>query len=240
MLSWNDWRFVAPTKPEQYWLYILLPLILMIFYLSISHGMQWDEQIQQLFFNSQDGEWFIDKQNKWLRALFYYGFKYTIMAFGILLVLVVFYSFATRSSKESSIDYDALLFVIVSLAIIPSITAGLKYLTGIACPYQLQPYGGVIEYRPGLHFVWPNGLSRPRCFPAGHPSGGFALLALVPVVKYKKIMLGFVLLIGAIMSFYQIARGAHFVSHCVVTFCLAISLLAIIHYCIHSIRLKKK
>ncbi len=94
----------------------------------------------------------------------------------------------------------------------------LKSFSHTSCPYELSEFGGVAPYVPHwLLAVWDGGPG--RCFPSGHAAGAFGLLAaVVPWWSHRpgvaRGLLVSVLLIGAAASVAQMARGAHYLSHC--------------------------
>ncbi len=189
--------------------------IICLLYLYISDYYHIDLYIQNYFYNFDIHSWIIDKDNNYIRFILYYGLKYTIMIFGIFLI---FYLIFSVWSKKNSTHIKAIAFLLVCIIAIPSLVASLKWLTGIPCPSRLQLYGGPLPYEGLFAFHWPgSGASRPACFPAGHPSGGFALLALPMVISRKMLATLAALVTGLLMSFYQMAVGAHFLSHCVAT-----------------------
>ncbi len=230
-LSWKHWHFTSYPQYRSHALGLASAAGFLLVYLAIAQHWSIDTAIQDYFYNAASGEWLIDRYNVPLRSIFYHGMKYSIFAFGFLLIAVVIIDWVKHSH---AIDRKALLFVITCLISVPSLMAWLKYETGIPCPYQLQLYGGVFEHKGLLNFWWPDGTKHPRCFPAGHPSGGFALLALVVVSSRKKTMLAIALSFGGLMSYYQMARGAHFLSHCVTTLLLSIIVIILIHFCFLS------
>ena len=62
-----------------------------------------------------------------------------------------------------------------------------------------------------------------HCFPAGHASGGFALLALGWLSDRRAWRIagtGTGLAAGSVMAAYQMAKGAHFLSHSLATLAL--------------------
>jgi membrane-associated PAP2 superfamily phosphatase len=64
----------------------------------------------------------------------------------------------------------------------------------------------------------PDDLPRAQCFPGGHSSSGFALLALYFALRDRRPraarwFLGGALAVGTLFAFGQEARGAHFLSH---------------------------
>jgi membrane-associated PAP2 superfamily phosphatase len=110
------------------------------------------------------------------------------------------------------------------MAFVPLILAGAKKYTNVYCPAQLsyycgnKPYVKILSSYPADFDRGAN--AKGRCFPAGHASGGFALMALFFCFKRKKYRLaglGAGLCAGWAMGLYQILRGEHFLSHTLVT-----------------------
>jgi len=61
---------------------------------------------------------------------------------------------------------------------------------------------------------------RGRCFPAGHASGGYALFSLAGLATSRRgrwIGVSIGLVVGGAMGGYQMLKGAHYLSHTVVT-----------------------
>ncbi|MBF0126131.1 MAG: phosphatase PAP2 family protein [Magnetococcales bacterium] len=63
-----------------------------------------------------------------------------------------------------------------------------------------------------------------KCFPAGHPSGGFAFMMLFFVFQSRRakilgLLLG--LTLGWVLGIYQMLKGAHFFSHVLVSMVVA-------------------
>ena len=54
-----------------------------------------------------------------------------------------------------------------------------------------------------------------KCFPGAHASGGFGLLAFVPLLSGRRrmLMLGVAVLLGLFMGWTRMMQGAHFLSH---------------------------
>lgn len=104
--------------------------------------------------------------------------------------------------------------ILVSFALIN----GLKAISGVPCPWDVARYGG----NNSLH-EWFAGLSGEHgCFPAGHASGGYVWVALYFFAlihhferRYQALALGIGL--GIVFGIAQQVRGAHFLSHDIVT-----------------------
>jgi membrane-associated PAP2 superfamily phosphatase len=111
------------------------------------------------------------------------------------------------------------------LAIVPASIAVLKSRSDIYTPHSLVRYQGEKPYHhlfeplpPG----WPP--NQGHAFPAGHASGGFALMSLLHLFRKRRQRwagLGVGLVCGWTMGVYQMVKGAHFLSHTVVTMLIA-------------------
>lgn len=93
----------------------------------------------------------------------------------------------------------------------------LKHDSVHACPWDLAMYGGKAMWYPLFDWVNP-AIELGRCWPGGHASGGFAIIAgyfalreRQPKWAYYFLIAGLVM--GSIMGAVQIIRGAHFLSH---------------------------
>lgn len=95
--------------------------------------------------------------------------------------------------------------------------AFLKASSPHSCPWDLAAFGGDAQWFP--LFGPLSELPGPgRCWPGGHASGGFALVAGYFALRtsrrhWARWSLAIGLGLGAFMSAVQMARGAHFLSH---------------------------
>jgi membrane-associated PAP2 superfamily phosphatase len=112
--------------------------------------------------------------------------------------------------------------VLATLASGPLLISTGKATTNIFCPYQIERYGGQMPYNKLLE-PWPEGRKpkqRGRGFPAGHASGGYALLSLAGLAQTargRRLGLAIGLGPGTAMGGYQMLRGAHYLSHTVIS-----------------------
>jgi membrane-associated PAP2 superfamily phosphatase len=97
----------------------------------------------------------------------------------------------------------------------PLVVSVLKMHTTPICPWDSLQFGGRLA-EPAFAFVSANGAG--HCFPAGHPSAGWGLIAYGyfwrarhPRLAWMALLLA--LMLGALMAWVQIARGAHLLSH---------------------------
>lgn len=124
------------------------------------------------------------------------------------------------------------LLLALSICLVPLLAASLKAVTGVYGPVDLLSYGGSHPHVGFLDHLWTYG--RPgagRSFPAGHASGGFALMALYylplrPGLRSGLCGAGFAL--GWLMGLYQMARGEHFLSHTLTSMFLALAVIGLL------------
>ena len=113
------------------------------------------------------------------------------------------------------------LYVAVAMSAAPLLVAGLKQLTNRPCPWDVVEFGGSVAHRSLLELAAPAGRSF-ACFPGGHSSGGYALMAFafaggLPGARSR--LLGptafaiAALALGTLMGATRMLQGAHFLSH---------------------------
>lgn len=108
-----------------------------------------------------------------------------------------------------------LAYLLVAMLAGPLLIGLLKDVTARPCPWSLSMYGGLLPYA-GLFdaplFDWQ---SPGKCFPGAHASGGFGLLAFVPLLAGPRrlAMLALALGLGLFMGWTRMMQGAHFLSH---------------------------
>lgn len=112
---------------------------------------------------------------------------------------------------------QSLLTVFIAMVCSTTVVAALKSVSIHACPNDLSLYGGHLPLL-GLFDDLPRGVSPGHCFPGGHASGGFALMAFYfgfrqEKPRFAKVMLFISILLGFAMGWGQMMRGEHFLSH---------------------------
>ncbi len=197
---------------------IVVTFILILLVVFLETGL--DESVQALFYNPVSNKWWMDKSDTIARLLFYDGPKILLVLCGIAALILFVLPYAFPNLEVFS--RQTLIMFIGCLIIIPLIVGGLKQVTNIYCPSQLQAYGGGVTANDsgGVQGVGKRG----KCFPAGHASGGFALLSLYFVFRKKRDQfIGFTIgtITGWSMGLYQIVKGDHFVSHTLVSMLIA-------------------
>jgi membrane-associated PAP2 superfamily phosphatase len=116
--------------------------------------------------------------------------------------------------------------------VIPGVVSLIKGATTVYYPYKVQRYGGKLPYRKLYRSLRRRpGEPASRGFPAGHASGGFALFGLYFAARTRAgrirgALTG--LCLGWILGLYQMLKGAHYLSHTVVSMLLGWLLAALL------------
>lgn len=110
-----------------------------------------------------------------------------------------------------------LLWLFSAMVLASLLVSVLKQTSTQHCPWDLADYGGYAPYS-GLFDALPAGITAGKCFPGGHAAGGFALIAFYFALRdvqlrYAQLGLAGGLLLGSLMGWAQMMRGAHFLSH---------------------------
>jgi membrane-associated PAP2 superfamily phosphatase len=182
-----------------------------------------DLLVQDLLFNFDTGLWLLDKEEPISRLLFYSGIRnvYGLAALCLIGTLVFF-----RKIPRIRENWHGLLIVCLSLILVPLIINLIKAVSNVPCPGDLELYEGDYPHVT-LFTAYPEGFVQEyniRCYPAGHASGGFALLSLfflfrTPRARRRAVITAMVVAWTA--GLYKMIIGDHFLSHTLVTMFLA-------------------
>ncbi len=206
-----------------------LTFIIFLFTLLFFEQTDLDIYIQNFFYDFDKHQWLIDERSPMPRLFFYNGIKVVIIIFGVGVLCTWLWSFKNLKLKTYR---KKQLLIILSLILIPIIAALGKQTTNVFCPSKLKIYGGDIPHIK-LFETMPDYISKKgKCFPAGHASGGFALMSLYFLFKksrhsYAGLAIG--LVTGWIMGIYQMVKGAHFLSHTLATMEIAWIMILVIY-----------
>lgn len=200
----------------------LLSIACLVFVVVLFEITNIDMWVQNRLYQFGAGHWLLDKHNETLRLLFYDGPKLLLglLAKLVLLVLILFYR-----SVRLAMYRRGLIIVLMSIVLTVVLVGALKSLTNVPCPKDLSHFGGDFPYVTFLHRnSLAEHLGRVRCFPAGHASGGFALLSLFFLFRRRRNQwIGFAvgMLLGWTFGVYKMSIGDHFLSHTLVSMWLA-------------------
>lgn len=201
------------THDAHFWMYHLwLPLLFVTTTLILFENTFLDIAIADLWYQSEGGSWALRKNWFSYEIMHHWG-KRMIVSIGLILALLYAASWKVKSLRHWR---WSLAFSIVVMVLLPAFIATLKHLSHAPCPWDLSLFGGNLPY--SHTFDYSPATKAGHCFPAGHSSGGFALLGLYfafsPFVrKYRYLLLLPGMVIGIAFGLAQQLRGAHFLSH---------------------------
>jgi len=200
-------------RPSLLWPAVSVAAVVGFFGFAGTGGERLDLWFQGLFWDGSS--WMVPHEATWGRILAYDGPKALIIAFAVVsLVLAIKAMVQGRASRLH-------WFNLACLAAVSVLCTQLRAVSQMATPIDLKLYGGTWEH---LLLFQPKPLMYPsHAFPAGHASGGFALIGLYWTLPAARRVWGLVLGLGlgAWMGLYQVARGEHFLSHTLATAALA-------------------
>lgn len=198
-------------------------------------GLSVDTWVSDHFYDFTARRWMVDGHEATLRLLFYDGPKIAIIALSVMAVLCGllperFWKPAGPAARLFTTRRTA-FYLAACLALVPLTCNRLKAVTNIYCPAETTRYGGHApyvrvwdSYSPDFTTHQRTAHERGRAFPAGHASGGFALMALGYVTTRRRLRIaGWLAGIsaGLWMGGYQMLKGAHYLNHTLVTWCIA-------------------
>ena len=202
---------------------LFISIICLIGIITLFELTDLDWYVQDYFYDFSTRQWLIDRNEVLLELLLYSGMKKVLIAFAVGIT----FSLIFLRKKSFVQEYKkGLVIVVLSAILIPAIVGFLKDISNTPCPKNIERYNG--SYPNVKVFEnYPESFKKDckiRCWPAGHASGGFALLSLFFLFKTpqnKKRALVFALFIGWSMGLYKMFIGDHFLSHTIITMLLA-------------------
>ncbi len=194
--------------------WLLAPLLLAAAWCAQVYGI--DLAVEDRFFDL-DTQHFVLQQHPLAERLLHDGGQWLIVTVAIAILFLLVLSMFVEAYRHWRGDCA---HVLLCMVLTTGGVAAIKRASPIDCPSKIERYGGDRPHR-GLA-QWFEGASdakaRGHCFPGGHSSGAFGLLALAFVARRHRAASGGwvgagVVLLGAGFALTQWARGAHFVSH---------------------------
>jgi membrane-associated PAP2 superfamily phosphatase len=201
---------------------ILLSAAVLALTVTVFEFTPWDIDIQDRLYDAAHG-WRVDRDAPLPKLIFYDAPKVAVGLVGAFLIVCALVP-APRSPRWPLSRREA-AFLLVCIALIPFTVGALKKTTGVFGPWKIARYGGIEPYRTLFQSIpYVAGQPRGRGFPAGHCSGGFALMGLYFVGKRRAtrwlgVFCG--LAAGWAVGTYQMLKGVHYLSHTLVTMILA-------------------
>jgi membrane-associated PAP2 superfamily phosphatase len=205
------------TRPggSNFWRWhLLLPLCLFVPAAIVLATTDLDRQISWAWAYDAAAGTFPARHSFWAEQLLHgYGRDLIwLVVLGSLAALGMSLFLPALASRRRS-----LLFVVVVIGLTTALIGGLKQVTNVHCPWELQGFGGGLPY-VHVFATKPPAPEMGACFPGAHAGSGFALFALYFAFRDRnrrlaRLGLLAALLVGGTFALAQEARGAHFLSH---------------------------
>lgn len=192
--------------------HVLIPLVIIGFALVLLEHSGVDLWLADRWFAWEGEQWSL--RHHWLTydVIHHHGKQFIIL---LGLSLLGAFAASWRVSRLRLWRWP-LGYALVCMTVLPATIAYLKKINTVACPWDLARYGGEQVYLHNFEHELIQ-YTGGGCFPSGHASGGYALLALYfAALAYTRnawLLLLPGLLIGTVFALGQQARGAHFLSH---------------------------
>jgi membrane-associated PAP2 superfamily phosphatase len=163
------------------------------------------------------------KHQVFLEKFMHLGLKYCMIFVAIASLLAGLQTNIHAASRASFLskfignNQKQFIWAFVGMVLSTSAVSFLKSVSMHGCPNDLAMYGGNLPLL-GLFELLPKDVAAGHCFPGGHASGGFALMAFYFAFrdakpKFSGVMLLLALVLGFSMGWGQMMRGEHFLSH---------------------------
>ncbi|BAN48942.1 phosphatase PAP2 family protein [Metapseudomonas resinovorans] len=202
---------MSTSRPFNFLLWSALPLAAMALLLVVDVP-HLDFALARLFYDPQGG--FIGRHSAFLEDVLHDRAKQAVIGLGVLAVAGLLISLLPTRLRQWR---RPLGYLVLALGLSTAIVTPLKAVTAVQCPWSLTEFGGVEPYSPLLgHHPY---VDKPgRCWPGGHASAGFSLLALYFALRDRRPRLARVALVaalalGSLFSLGRMMQGAHFLSH---------------------------
>lgn len=196
------------------WSWLVVPALLAVATVLVSETTDIDRALTRLAFNP-DSRVFPLRSNFWLDVVMHHWAKYLMVALGGLIAAGYALSFFLPALRGLR---SLLIFLLLAVSLAPLSVMVAKSLSERHCPWSFEEFGGAISYIRPFHPL-PPGVEPGHCFPAGHASTGFALMALYFGAyargrrRMARVGLACAIAIGLLLGIGRLLQGAHFASH---------------------------
>lgn len=199
-----------PAATDAWRRLVLWPTLLFVaLFLLLEYGGL-DQRVAALFYDPAQGT-FPLRNHFWTEQVLHDGARHALVV--VAIGLIGLWALSWRVERLHT-HRRAMSYLIVSILTSLLLVQQLKSHTNVDCPWNIAGLGGD---RPHVTLFAdrPDALPPGRCFPGGHSSGGFALLAFyfVGQGRQRRWLLLPGLVIGTVFAADQWVRGAHFPSH---------------------------
>lgn len=200
--------------------HLSLPLLCSALLFSAIEYWQLDFLLANRIYALEGGQWLY--KDHWLFSTVLHTDARNVMISLLFIVLIgLVSSFCIRQLLPLR---TALAYLFSSATLSALLITTAKHFSQMDCPWDLVNYGGTLAFIPYFH-ARPEWMPNAQCFPAGHASAGYAwlglyFLALTYRPQWKHLILVAILCLGILFGAVQQLRGAHFISHDLVTLTL--------------------
>jgi len=193
--------------------HLIVPLLTFLLLAGLFEQSRVDLIIADWLYQSEGGQWAL-RHNFLFSNILHRDAAQLVKALALLI-----FSLAVASHWVATLKpyRRALWYLALSMPISALLVSMGKNLTHVNCPWDLLRYGGEQPYLK-LFELRIESQNPGRCFPAGHASGGYTLMALYffflqikPGLRFHGLGIG--IACGLLFGFTQQLRGAHFLSH---------------------------
>ena len=199
------------SRPFPVGRWLLIPAAVMALMLVFDTSAL-DFWFSDLFYVPADG--FVGRHSFFLEDILHDRVKQAVILIGVLAIIAFLLSLLPTRLRRWRPELG---YLVLSLALATSLVTPLKQLTNVPCPWSLVQYGGSEIHTPLLS-ARPDSNQPGRCWPGGHASSGFSLLALFFALRdrfpraARGALIG-ALALGTVLSLGRTMQGAHFLSH---------------------------
>lgn len=193
---------------------LLLPLAIAGLLLAGLYGLDLDMSLSRLFFDPLSQRFPLEHQ-PFLEKTLHADVKHVVRGMVTLVGVAALLSLLSARLRFYS---RPLFFILVASLLSAGLVSSIKQGSYQSCPERLTAFGGD---RPhfGLLDPIPPGTPKGRCWPGGHAASAFSLFSFYLAIRHlgrRRLalgLLGFVLAFGLLLSWVQVARGMHLMSH---------------------------
>jgi membrane-associated PAP2 superfamily phosphatase len=193
--------------------HVWVPLALFVVAAVLLESTRIDVWLADAIYRWEGGAWSL-RRDPIVRDLFHDDAKRVIATlYGVLVIACALSFFVARLTAYRW----GLVYLVTAVTMSTLSVALLKDVTHVNCPWAVDRYGGTAQYLSTWREILQHGRSG-RCFPSGHASSAYALVAsyffcrcLAPRLRWYA--LGAALALGFAFGVAQQLRGAHYLSH---------------------------
>lgn len=194
--------------------WFVVPVLVAALLLFIEHTTDLDRALTRLAFDSA-ASGFPLRQSFWLEVVMHQWAKGAVVTIACVTVGLSMLSFVLPSLAAHR---RTLVFLSLALALAPLSVTAAKSVSSRHCPWDVDEFGGFAPYTRLFEADAAN-VEPGRCFPAGHASTGFALMAFYFAAyarrkrRFAQVALAFAITCGMLLGAGRVLQGAHFASH---------------------------